>query len=254
MSSRVPIAATALAVLALALIDAPNGTVRAAQTAATSAVDLVECTHGKQATDRQAVFRGEMHAIADVPRMQMRFALVEKVGHGGWLGVDAPGIGVWREARPGIKRFAYRQRVVALQKGTSYRATVAFRWLSQGGKAIRRERERSPVCRQPGKLPNLKIRAIRVDAGPTADTRTYVVAAGNGGGVTATHVDVRLLVDGVEVDTRTLGRLAGGSDRNVRFVGPACRSQVEALIDPDRTIRELSERDNSAQIACPAAR
>jgi CARDB len=252
MSSRAPIAATTLAILALVLIDAPGGTGHAAQTASSSSVDLVECTRGKHAKDRQAVFRGEMRQVADDLRMQMRFALGEKIGRDVWRGLNAPGIGVWREARSGIKRFAYRQRVVALQKGTSYRATVDFRWVSESGKVIRREQRRSPVCRQPGKLPNLKIRGIRIAAGPTADTRTYVVGAGNNGTVTPSHIEVQLLVDGVEVDTRTLGRLAGGSHRDVRFVGPDCKSQIEARIDPSREIREITESDNSTRIGCPA--
>ncbi|HEU0019974.1 MAG TPA: CARDB domain-containing protein [Thermoleophilaceae bacterium] len=257
MSSRISIvAAPAVALLALALFAAPGASSRAASPKADhGAAQLVECTHGKRAKDRRATFRGEMTQLddSDAPlRMQLRFVLSERVGRGVWVGLDAPGIGVWREARPGVIRFAYRQRVVALQKGTSYRALVEFRWLSADGKTVSRESERSPVCRQPGKLPNLKVRdSIRSQAGPTEGTRRYVVKVGNTGSVTAQRIHLMLLVDGAEVDTRTIGRLEGGARRSVTFVGPVCVSQVEARIDPHGAIRELTERDNAMSTACP---
>src|SRR5690606_19372773 len=122
VSSRTPIVVTTLAVLALLALDAPSGASAAAWTSANASADVVECVRGKQAKDRQAVFRGQMKQTADGLRMQMRFALEEKVGSSRWTGVRAPGIGVWHEARSGVAKFAYRQRVVALQKGTSYRA------------------------------------------------------------------------------------------------------------------------------------
>jgi hypothetical protein len=260
VSSRTPIAAvTTAVVLALALLAAPDDSGRAAPPKADhGSAESIECTHGKQAKDRRATFRGEMTQLSgdDPPtRMQMRFVLSERVGRGAWAGLDAPGIGVWREARPGIVRFAYRQRVVALRKGTSYRALIEFRWLSTDGKVVRRESERSPVCRQPGKLPNLEVRdAIAVQPGPTESTRRYAVKVGNSGGVTAQRVELMLLVDGVEVDTRTIGRLNGGARRTVTFVGPVCTAQAEARIDPHAAIRELTERDNAMSTACTAAK
>src|SRR5690349_7902076 len=253
MSSRVPIAATVLALAALVAFDVPDGVGRTAPLAAGSgAVELVECTRGKQAKDRQVVFRAHMRQIADGAQMQLRFQLSEKVGRGSWTAVEAPGIGVWRAARPDIKRFAYRQRVVALQKGTSYRVDVEFRWLSATGKEIRHESARSPLCRQPGKLPNPKIRAITAKPGPTDNTERYVVKIANSGTVTASRVEVTLLVDGAEVDTLTVGRLNGGARRTLHFLGPVCAGRVEARIDPQGSIREVSERDNVVRGACPA--
>lgn len=256
MSRRVSIVAATVAVLALVLLAMPNDDGRAAPPKADHGrAELIECTHGKQPADRRATFRGEMTQLADsvVPsRMQMRFGLSERVGRGVWVGLNAPGIGVWREARQGIKRFAFRQRVIALQKGTSYRATVEFRWLSDDGQVVRRESERSPVCRQPGKLPNLKIRdSVTVKPGPTPSTRRYAVKVGNTGTVTAQRVELTLLVDGAEVDTRAIGRLGGGDRRTVTFVGPVCASRVEARIDPHGAIREITERDNAVSTPCP---
>ncbi|HYI80684.1 MAG TPA: CARDB domain-containing protein [Thermoleophilaceae bacterium] len=253
MSSRFPIVATTFAVLALLMLDAPSGASAAARTSANVSVDLVECLRGKQAKDRQAVFRGQMKQVGDGLRMQMRFALGEKVGSSAWTGVKAPGIGVWHEARTGVAKFAYRQRVVAMQKGTSYRAVVQFRWLAQDGSAVRRESSRSPVCHQPGKLPNLKIRdSVSARPGPTAETLRYAVKVGNTGYATATDVEVRLLVDGAEIDTRVLRRLKPGERRVVRFVGPRCGGEVRAMIDPSQRVRELSERDNAIRTPCSA--
>ncbi len=253
MSSRAPIAATTLAVLALLLLDVPSGASSTVRTSANVSVDLVECARGKQAKDRQAVFRGQMKQTGDGLRMQMRFALDERVGNGPWTGVKAPGIGVWHEARPGIAKFAYRQRVVALQKGTSYRAAVQFRWLAQDGSTARRELGKSPVCRQPGKLANLKIRdSVSAMPGPTEETLRYAVVVANTGSATATDVEVRLLVDGAEIDTRTLRRLKPGERRVVRFVGPKCVGEVRALADPNLRVRESNERDNLIRTPCSA--
>lgn len=253
MSSRTPIVATTFAALALLALDAPSGASAAARTSANVSAEVVECVRGRQAKDRQAVFRGQMKQTADGLRMQMRFALEEKVGSSRWTGVRAPGIGVWHEARPGVAKFAYRQRVVALQKGTSYRAVVRFRWLAQDGSTTRRESSRSPVCRQPGKLPNLKVRdSVSATPGPTAETLRYAVEVGNTGYATATAVEVRLLVDGAEIDTRVLRRLRPGERRVMRFVGPRCSGEVRALIDPNRHVRELSERDNRIRTPCSA--
>lgn len=244
---------TAFAVLALPALDAPSGASSAARTSANVSVDLVECVRGRQAKDRQAVFRGQMRQTGDGLRMQMRFALYERVGHGPWTGVKAPGIGVWHEARPGIAKFAYRQRVVALRKGTSYRAVVQFRWLAQDGSTARRELGRSPVCRQPGKLANLRIRdRVSAVAGPTEETLRYAVVVGNTGNATATDVEVRLLVDGAEIDTRKLRRLKPGERRVVRFVGPKCVGEVKAVADPSQRVRESSERDNLIRTPCSA--
>jgi hypothetical protein len=259
VTSRTPIAlVVSVAAAALALLPAYDSGRAAPPKADHGSAELVECAHGKQAKDRRATFRGEMTQLGGSDtawRMQMRFALSERVGRGVWIGLSAPGIGVWREARPGIVRFAYRQRVVALQKGTSYRALVEFRWLSADGKVFRRESERSPVCRQPGRLPNLKVRdSVAIQPGPTQSTRRYAVKVGNTGTATARQVELMLLVDGAEVDIRTIGRVNSGDRRTVTFVGPVCASRVEARIDPHAAIRELTERDNAMRTACPAAK
>lgn len=250
MGRHASFAAVVLAVLALALIDAP-GEGHGAATAANGSAELVECKRGKHATDRLAVFRGEMTQVEGATRMLMRFALYEKVGSGKWLGIAAPGIDRPREARPGIRRFAYRQRVLNLRKGAAYRVGIVFRWYDADGKQVRWEQAESPVCRQPGKLPNPRIRdSIKAGDGPTPETVRYAVRIHNSGSVAVKDVQLRLTVDGAEVDTRRIGRLKPGQRRSIGFVGPACRGAVVARLDPDDLIPEISERDNVMRTPC----
>ena len=252
MSSRVSTTcAAATAVLLAFAWTGEGGPAAAPPTAVHGSAEVVECKRGKQASDRRAVFRGEMTQITGATRMMMRIHLHEKVGSSPWRGAHAHGINLPREARPGVTRFAYRQRVLGLKKGSAYRVQIVFRWYSADGAEVAREEERSPVCRQPGKLANLKIRdAVNVAAGPTPDTSRYIVRIGNTGSVTAGSFDLVLAVDGAEVDTRRIGRLAAGQRREIGFVGPACRSSVVARIDPGDRVPEITESDNVVGTPC----
>jgi hypothetical protein len=254
MSSRVPLAsATVAAVLAAAPIaaGAAPAPIGPAATSDTSA-ELVECLRGKRVGDRSALFRGEMRQVEGASAMRMRFQLGERVGRGGWRVVKAPGLGVWRTAAPGVLRFAYRQRIAGLQRGTAYRVGIVFQWQDSAGATVARQVARSPVCRQRGPLPNVRVgRRLEQSPGPTPGTVRYVVAVVNVGGAPARGVDVRLSVDGAEVDTRRLVRVGAHSRRAVAFVGPACAGAVAVDLDPAAKLRELDTRDNSRSFACP---
>ena len=54
----------------------------------------------------------------------MRFTLLEKGGHGGFKAVRAPELAVWQRSKPGVKTFAYDQRVTGLRAGGTYRTQV----------------------------------------------------------------------------------------------------------------------------------
>lgn len=251
MSSRIAIALVT-SVVALAPIagstSAAGGV--SVSAAANGSTDLVECLRGKRAADRSAVFRGEMRQIENGPAMRMRFELSERVGRGPWQPVAAPGLGVWRNARVGISRFAYRQRIASLQPATAYRVAVKFQWHDAAGMLVQRQVARSPVCRQGGSLPNVRVGGLERKPGPTPDTERYVVSVRNGGGAAAKRVEISLLVDGAEVDTRSSGRVAAHGRREIAFVGPACTGDVTVRLDPNGVLRELDERDNSRSFAC----
>jgi hypothetical protein len=252
MSSRVAIALTAGLAASVALACPTTAMGATADAVADGSVELLECTHGKRAADRNALFRAEMRQVPEGESMRMRFELRERVGRGAWRAVKAPGLGVWRYARPEVLSFAYRQRIAALKRGTAYRALVRFHWHDAAGALIERQAARSPVCRQRGPLPNVRVGGLERFPGPTADTVRYVVSVVNRGEVPARRVEVSLLVDGAEVDTRGIGTVAARSRREIAFVGPTCTSLIEVRLDPGEKLRELDERDNERSFPCAA--
>lgn len=126
-------------------------------------VRVVECSRGPEALDRHATFRASMRRVPHTEHMSMRFALQERVGDGRFRPVNAPGLGTWRSSHPAVRRFSYRQRVLELAEGSTYRAVVSFRWYDADGGLIRRARRRSKPCRQPGLLSNLRL--LRIGGG-----------------------------------------------------------------------------------------
>lgn len=245
-----------LAMLAAAGVSAsaePGGA-GAKQSAPLASVRVAECARGPAAESRLAVFRGAMRRVPGSDRMWMRFRLQERVGAGGFRTVKAPGLGTWHKSRPGVTRFAYRQRVLALAEGSAYRTIVSFRWYAADGEVTRQTRRRSPACRQPGLLSDLRVTRIGggrpVDGVPGAFR--YAVNVLNRGQVVAEGFGVRLAVDGGAVDTLAVNALAPGESRRLLFSGPACRSTVTATADPEDTVREVSEKDNTLTSPCPS--
>jgi CARDB len=257
MSSRAQIAAATLTAALAALVAISTGGGAAAQQPAArpapgeAAVQLLECRHDKATGDRWAVFRGEMKQIPAATGMRMRFDLSERVGRDAWRGVKPYAVGDWHAAKPGVTRFAYRQRVAGLKPGTRYRATVAFQWLDDAGGVVTFRRLPSPVCRQTGRLPNLAFRGdAQTRPGPTAETAHYKVRIVNDGRAPAGRSALQLSVDGADVDSRPTGKLAAGERAVVRFVGPVCADRIRVRLDPDDVVREVTERDNLRVTRC----
>lgn len=245
--------------LAAALTSAPSSDAaheaRAPTVAAGEAsVQVAECSRGRRRRDRFAVFRGEMAQVPEGAGMRMRFRLLQRVSRGTWRPVRAPGLGTWHAAEPGVSRFAYRQRVVGLERATAYRVRVVFMWLDAEGARLAATVERSRPCRQRGALANLSIRGdVVVRDGPAPDSERYAARVVNVGRAHARRVDVLLRVDGADAGTRTIRVLGAHRRRVVRFLGPACEREIEVRVDPDDAVREASERDNVATTACPPA-
>ena len=216
---------------------------------------LIECSRGKRPADRTALFAGQMEQIPGGARMRMRFDLYERIGNSKhWKGLAPPALRVWRDSDPGVKRFVYRQRVDGLKEATSYRMGVRFQWLDASGGVIATDSEESAICRQTGKLANLAFRDdVHVRPGSTAGTYRYAALIHNNGKKTSPATQLQLLVDGAEVDVRPIGRLAPGDRRRVRFVGPQCKTEVRAKLDPRDVIREIAERDNLVVVPCERA-
>jgi len=237
----------ALLVLALSLTAAaPAASATARKPLATAKV--VECSKGIAPADRLAVFRGAARRVARTERMWIRFTLQERSGRSRFRRVAAPGLGVWRKSRS-VRRFAVRQRVLALGEGAAYRVAVHFRWYDQDGELIRRARRLSSTCRQPGALPNLRV--TRIGGRLVNGTFRYAVDVYNRGRTASGATTLALSVDGDTVDTPAIGSLAAGETRRIFVNGPACAGSVTATVDLGDLVREGNELDNSRTVACP---
>jgi hypothetical protein len=199
--------------------------------------------------DRAATFYARVDAIAGASKLQIRFQLLERLGHDSWNRLDVPALRQWHTSQAGVQRFVWKQTVDALRVGAAYKSRVQFRWLSAAGVVLDSASRDTPVCRGP--LPNLTVGNLTVKPGPTADTRSYRVSVSNTGKIDADDVDVSLSVDRAILDTITISHLAAGDARTVAFTGPVCHYGVRVTADPDHSIGESFENDNSQLFACP---
>jgi hypothetical protein len=252
MSSRLPPAVVLLAALAVALSSSAASV--AAVAPGGSEVTLVECRTGKAAGERSAIFRGEMSQMPQASQMRMRLELAERIGTSVWRGIAGLAPRGWRYSKPGIQRFVFDQTVLSLKPATRYRMSGSFQWLDDEGEVVARQSSTSSICRQRGKLPNPAIRDdVHARSGPTEGTYRYAIHVGNNGVAASPPFEVRLSVDGGEVDVRRVGRLRPRERRTLRFVGPACVGGVKAEIDPNDVVREITERDNVRRTPCSRA-
>jgi hypothetical protein len=220
-----------------------------------AAVSVTECVHGATEADRRAQFRGMMRQVGGADYMAMRFGLQERLGDRAFQKVRAPGLGVWQKSLKGVKRFVHRQEVVGLAGGAAYRTRVTFRWYDAAGKVLRQEIRRSGVCRQPGKLANLRVARIGARRmGPSQGVAQYALKVVNRGDAPAPGVTVLLSVDRARVDTATVGALAPGEAKVVFVNGPECGGPVRAEADPADGVVESDESDNALAVPCPLAR
>ena len=201
-------------------------------------------------SNRAATFYARMDSVAGAAKLQIRFQLLERLGRDdSWSKLDVPALRQWHTSQAGVKRFGWKQTVDALRIGGAYKARVQYRWLTAAGTVLDSVSRDTPVCRGP--LPNLAVGNLTVKPGPTSDTRTYRVDVTNRGKIDADDVAVSLSVDKAILDTVTVSHLAAGETRTVSFNGPPCRRAVRAKADPDNSIGETVEGDNSELFACP---
>ena len=238
----------ALLTLALALTAALPAAPAAARTPSATA-RVLQCSTGLTAADRLAVFRGAARRVAGTDRMWIKFKLQERTPGARFRSITAPGLSVWRRSRSGVRRFAVRQRVLALGEGAAYRVAVYFRWYDADGNLLRRARRISPACRQDGELPDLQV--SRVGGRPVNGTFRYAVDVVNRGSAASAATTLALSVDGDVVDTPALGPLAPGETIRLFVNGPACDGSVKARVDPGDVVAEADERNNSRVVACP---
>jgi hypothetical protein len=199
--------------------------------------------------NRAATFYARVDTISGASKLQIRFQLLERLGHDSWTKLDVPALRQWHTSQPGVKRFGWKQTVDALRIGGAYKARVQYRWVSATGAVLESETRETPVCRGP--LPNLAVDGLAAKPGPTSDTTVYRVTVSNTGKTDADQVGVSLSVDKAILDTLTITHLAVGETRSVSFTGPSCRRAVRVKADPGNSIGETVEGDNSVLYSCP---
>jgi hypothetical protein len=118
--------------------------------AALDAASLVQCQTATDQAERSATFAGEMTMIPGATRMSMRIELLERMPEEqSYHAVQAPGLGVWRAADPGVKSYKHLEQVTNLDAPAVYRALVSFRWQGPHGRVLRHDEQRTPRCVQP---------------------------------------------------------------------------------------------------------
>jgi hypothetical protein len=212
---------------------------------------VLECKGGSTGETRSATFLGRMKATRGTDYMMMRFTLLEHFGDEKLHPVVAPELRFWRQSKPGVRDFRYKQTVTALQGGGDYRMRVEFRWFDASGNLIRKAQKVTSACAQPGALPNLQVRAPMAQAGP-GGTAVYIVPVVNTGRETARNVAVELFVDGAATNVSHIDAIAPGQTREARFTGPLCQRGVRAVADPTNALKERFESDNALQVKCPS--
>jgi hypothetical protein len=227
-----------------------------ASAASAGSARLLSCDSALDPAGRAAVFEGRMRRVRGATRLQMRFTLQSRTrDQSSWHALAAPGFGRWLSSDPGVGRYVYTKRVVALFAPASYRTTVRFRWLGGDGRPLASDRSTSPTCRQLDLRPNL--RPLGIDARPGADAAhaRYVVPVANRGRTAAGPFDVVVTVDGTTLNPAQSPGLAPGEQALVEVDGPPCTqgSTLTVDVDPTGAVDERAEADNRLTVTCPGA-
>lgn len=212
-----------------------------------ASVKLLSCSQ----TAQSAVFRGRMTRVPEADQMALRYTLLSKLpATAGEKRVRVPGLGRWHRSKPGVGTFAFKQEVLNLAAGGSYRVRVEFRWYGADGTVVKSTKRRSPSCKQLERLPNLRIQIAGAQPTKTKGTWRYWLRVGNDGLAPATNAGVKLSVDGAVVDVENMPLLDVGTWNRVVVRAPACERWVDAEVDPEAAIAESNELDNRQQSAC----
>jgi hypothetical protein len=214
---------------------------------------LTDCHTGPLASDRFAVFVGQMPALKGTKRMWMRFDLLERSGGGSWDRVRVPKFGTWQKSRRGTPGFIYEKRVDQLQAPAAYRAEVRFRWYDARGRLQRQSRRTTPTCHEPDPRPDLAVGQVTATDAGNGRLR-YSIAVRNDGRSDVGPFGVALAVDGATGPPSTVAGLPAGGRTKAIVVARACTpgSRIQVTLDPAGAIDEADETDNAVSRPCPA--
>jgi len=217
---------------------------------------LLSCESALDPADRAAVFEGRMRRVRGATRLLMRFTLQSRTrDQSSWHALAAPGFGRWLGSDPGVGRYVYTKRVIALIAPASYRTIVRFRWLGPDGRRLASGRSISPTCRQLDLRPDVHPLGIEARAGADAAHARYVVPVVNRGKRVAGPFDVVVTVDGTTLSPVRIQELAPGEQAQAEVEGPPCTpgSTLTVDVDPTGAVDERAEADNRLTATCPGA-
>jgi CARDB len=201
--------------------------------------------------DHWAVFYARMRRIRGTSRMKLKFTLLERpAGLNYYVRVAAPGLARWHRSAMGVRAYGFSQGVRGLRDGSTYRVRVYYRWIGADHNLLWAARRTSGPCRMFRPLPNLRVRLLGHWPTATAGVWSYGVRVGNAGRGSADDVALQFAVDGSVVASKTISHLASGEARSRYFTAPACATKYSATADPDDSVAESNEGDNSASAPC----
>jgi len=114
-----------------------------------ASASLEECVSSADQEARAVTFAGEMTAIPGTARMEMRIDVLERAPEEtDYHRVAAPGLGVWRDAAPGVKAYRFLKQVTNLAAPAFYRGAIRFHWLNAHGRLIAASELRTRSCEE----------------------------------------------------------------------------------------------------------
>jgi hypothetical protein len=114
-----------------------------------AAATLEHCVTAPVQSERSLGIEAEMSAIPHAAHMALRIEIQERLPEAALFHtVDAPGLGVWREADRGVSSYKYLSKITNLSAPAVYRAVVHFRWLNGSGHQIKKLERHTSSCAQ----------------------------------------------------------------------------------------------------------
>jgi hypothetical protein len=109
-----------------------------------------QCVTSATPTGRSVTFAGQMETVAGAHEMAIQIVVQQRLPEEETFHtLTSGGLGAWQHSEPGVSIYKVRQAVTDLPAPAFYRAIVRYRWLDERGQVIRRDKRRTPVCRQP---------------------------------------------------------------------------------------------------------